>query len=158
MGIWDGIEKAEITKRGKYLSAGHKFTLKIKKCDIISTRDKGDAFVVDFDVVDTTDPNHPVGAERNWYQSCTDKNVFQGAVKQFVAAIYGYDLSTMKERFDREVGPSLAAICEAALCKDGKGSNSLAGQVVKVSTVAIKTQKRGMDFTRHDWEPVALRP
>lgn len=157
MGIWDGIENAQITKRGKYLPAGHNFTLLIKKCDLITTRDKGDAFVVDFEVVESTDPNTPVGAERNWYQSTTDKNVFQGAVKLFVAAVYGYDYSTMKDRFDREVGPSLAAIAEASLFKDGAGKNALAGQRVKVSTVEVTTVKRQQKFTRHDWAPFAIR-
>jgi hypothetical protein len=155
MGIWDGIEKAEITKRGVYLQPGHEYTLRIKKCDLIETRDKGDAYVVDFEVVESTCDKDPPGQERNWYQSTRDKNVFLGAVKGFLAAVYGYDLSTMEDRFDRELAPALAAIAHGSQVEHG---NTLAGQLVKVRTKQIITEKKKQEFTRHDWFPYQVRP
>lgn len=160
MGLWDGLDTAQTYDRGTFLKPG-RYTLKIKNCIDKMTVKSGQAFIVEFEVVETSDPaNHPVGSTCSWFQKMSNRQVALGAVKEFMAAVYGYPLGdpNYKARFEREVAPQLVAIATAATT-----SNSLAGQVVKVETSMVTTQPKpgqpqGSPFTRHNWIANAARP
>jgi hypothetical protein len=150
--LWAGLKDAQTFDRGTFLKPGS-YTLKITNCLTKNTVKSGEAFIVEFEVLETTDPvNHAVGTKASWFQKLANVPVAFGAIKEFLAAVYGYDLRTMKARFEAEMGPQIEAYAAAA----SDGRNFLAGQIVKVQTEQTKTQKQ-VDFTRHNWTPYQVR-
>ena len=150
--LWAGLKDAQTFERGTFLKPGS-YTLRIVNGLTKNTIKSGEAFIIEFEVLETTDPvNHPVSSKCSWFQKLSNVPVAFGAIKEFLAAVYGYDLRTMKPRFDAEMGPQIEAIAAAAT----DGRNFLAGQIVKVQTEQTKTQKQ-QDFTRHTWSPYQVR-
>ncbi len=152
--LWAGLKDAQTFDRGTFFKPGS-YTLKIVNCLTKQTVKSGEGFIVEFEVLETTDPtNHPVGSKASWFQKMANVPVAFGAIKEFLAAVYGYPLSqpVYKARFETEMGPQLEAYAAAA----SDGRNHLAGQIVKVQTEQTKTQ-RGGDFTRHMWSPYQVR-
>lgn len=148
MGLWDGLDKAQTFEKGTFLKPGV-YTLRIKTCLDKMTRKSGQAYIVEFEVLASSNSEHPVGTSVTWFQKMADRDVAFGAIKEFLAAVYQKDLrqKTEKEDFERTIAPSLPAIADAST-----KTNSLAGQVVNVEVTQIKTQKN-LDFSRHAWSP-----
>lgn len=152
--LWSGLKDAQTFDRGTYLNPGD-YTLKIVNCLTKQTQKSGEGFIVEFEVLETSDPvHHAVGSKATWFQGLKNVQVSLGAIKEFLAAVFGYPLNQApyKARFEAEMGPQLEAIAAAA----SDGRNYLAGQIVKVKTEQVKTQKQ-TDFTRHTWSPYQVR-
>lgn len=149
MGLWDGLDKAEVFERGTFMKPGN-FVLRIKNCIDKTTRKSGRAFIVEFEVLQSSAPEHPVGTTTTWFQKMADLNVALGAVKEFMAAVYQKDLRNLTEKadFEKNIAPSLPSIADAATSR-----NALQGHVVGCEVTMIKTQK-GLDFSKHSWTPV----
>jgi len=141
-----GLTLANVSGSGNYLdSDGGEYVLKI---DNVIYRDNlqngGQALIVDFEVIESTNPKDPVGAKRNWFQS---KNTsFGGAVLEFLYAIlrvdYQVDLKTAE--VVKQKSPDLMT---AAL---GGGFN---GKLVRCKTRHKMTKVAKKDFTQHTWKP-----
>ncbi len=152
--LWSGLKDAQTFDRGTYLNPGN-YTLKVVNCLTKQTQKSGEGFIVEFEILESSDPvNHAVGTKASWFQSLKNVQVAFGAVKEFLAAVYGYQLGTApgKAKFEAEMGPQIEAYAAAA----SDGRNNLAGQIVKVQTQMVKTQKQ-TDFTRHTWSPYQVR-
>lgn len=150
--LWSGLKDAQTFDRGTFFKPGA-YTLKIVNCLTKQTVKSGEGFIVEFEIMETSDPvNHPVGSKASWFQKLANVPVAFGAIKEFLAAVYGFDLRTQKAQFDAQMGPQIEAYAAAA----SDGRNNLAGQIVKVQTEQVKTQKGG-DFTRHAWTPYQTR-
>ncbi len=152
--LWSGLKDAQTFDRGTYLKPGA-YTLKIVNCLTKQTQKSGEGFIVEFEVLESSCPDHPVGSKASWFQSLKNVQVAFGAIKEFLAAVYGYPLNTApgKAKFEAEMSPNIEAYAAAA----SDGRNHLAGQIVKVQTEQVKTQKQ-TDFTRHTWIPYQIRP
>ena len=153
MGLWDGIEDAELFERGVYLKPKFIGTVEVERTIVKATRAKGDAFIVEMRVIDTNMPeDHPVGQKVSWYQALKDKDIAFPAIKAWAAACAGYK-TTQKDEIDEEVSPVLKDMM--VLATDKPDANDFIGIQLHVETVLIKT-KKDTDFTRHNWEPIVL--
>ena len=151
--LWSGLKDAQTFDRGTYLNPGD-YTLKIVNCLTKQTQKSGEGFIVEFEVLESTNPLHAVGSKCTWFQGLKNVQVSLGAIKEFLAAVYGYPLNRpeYKARFEAEMNPQLEAIAAAA----SDGRNILAGQIVKVNTTMVTTQQN-KPFTRHTWTPYQVR-
>ncbi len=150
--LWSGLKDAQTFERGTFLKPGA-YTLKIVNGLTKTTIKSGEAFIMEFEVLESSDlVNHPIGSKASWFQKLANVPVAFGAIKEFIAAVYGYDLRTMKAQFEAQICPQIEAYAAAAT----DGRNYLAGQIVKCQTEQTKTQKQ-MDFTRHVWSPYQVR-
>lgn len=148
MGLFSGIEKAEISEKGKYISPGFVGKMRVRRTLAKDSIKSGLAFIVEFDVLESNHDDHPVGSSATWYQKMMDKTVAFPAIKAFVAAASGVNLG------DREAMAEINAEMESILdeATTNETSNALVGQEVKLETFSTKT-KKGHDFTRHNWLP-----
>lgn len=148
MGLFAGIEKAQISQRGKYLPANFVGTLAVKRTLHRDTLKGGKAFIVEFEVITSNIETNPVGSDVSWYQAL-DKLGAESAIKLFAAACAGYHRSQQQE-IETEVAPGLDEMLTD--CCQSPDDNALTGTLVDVKTWLKKTQK-GLDFTQHDWSP-----
>ena len=88
MGVFDGLDSARTFDQGNYFEQG-KYLLKIKKCLIKDTFQSGQAFIVEFEVVTSDNPNHKVGSTGSWVQKMTPKEISLPAIKSFIFAVVG---------------------------------------------------------------------
>jgi hypothetical protein len=149
MGLWSGVNDADVFERGKYMKDGFIGKVRIKRTLAKETRKVGLAFIVELEIVTSNMEEHPVGSKGTWFQKMTDKAVAFPAVKGFVTALFGYQ-PHQKEEIDADVAPNLEAILDHA-CQS-EDDNHLTNMIVNLECVKIQTQK-GFDFTRYDWSP-----
>lgn len=142
-----GVGRAELFEKGKYLNPGL-YTLSVKKTIFKATRKSGDAFIVEFEVLESSDEeNHPVGSTCTWYQGLRDKEVAFPAIKDFMRNLLGIDPDDKKamEEFANGIDSTLKqAIDKPDLLADNR---------IRVETYIIQTKGKGLDFTVHKWSP-----
>jgi len=141
MGVFDGMNSAEVYGKGKYFKPGV-YVCKVTRVQLITTRKKDDAFIVDFEIQaaapgDSGEPS-AVGTSAAWFQSFEYKESALGKIKEFLAAVLQVDPSTAPP------GMTYEELATAAVGED----NPLAGALVCVETFMTKT-KSGNDFTQH---------
>ena len=155
MGLFEGIEDAEIFERGKYLAGGFRGVLECQRTIAKETIKSGLGFIVEFNVIETNMPDaHPIGSRCTWFQKMSDKTVAWPAIKVWAAAMSGYG-AHQKEEIEREVSPALKGLLNAAT--SSPADNDLVGIRVCVETEQVKT-KNDKDFTRHTWAPYQGAP
>lgn len=148
---FDGIEDADIFERGKYLNPGFEYGLEVQKILVKDTRKSGKAFIVEFKVLESNDPDTKVGVKRTWFQKMIDKDIAFPAIKEFMAALLGYAPQDKErwDRFNKLISPTLkAAIKEYENIED----SPLFGTTVWVETSSKLTKEKQQDFTVHDWK------
>ena len=158
MGLWDGIENAEIFERGNYLPPGFRGVVEVKRTLAKETRKSGLAFIVELRVVEVDSPGDedhelsPVreGEKRTWFQKMTNKDVAFPAVAAWAAACAGYD-PTDKNAVKEAVMPHLRATMKHAT--DNPEDNDFVGVKLRLSCVATITKEKQADFTRYDFSP-----
>lgn len=133
-----------------FFKAGFRGQLQIDKCIHMTTR-KGDAaFIAEFTVLSTSNPNEfPVGAKRSWYQSLKEETGHD-AVILFLYAALGLDKARDGEKIAKDVAPKQSALLNAAVGP----RNILATKKVALETAEITT-KAGKPFTKHIFTPAA---
>ena len=140
MGMFSGIEDAQVSRGGSYLHHGpQEFCdgiAKIVRCSSGQTRKKVDFFVAELEIQENTNPNQPKGFKCS-YMITMDKDAALGNLKQF-ASVAG---ETEESEVD-EAG--VEAICSA--------DNPLEGVWIRFHAFNKKTQA-GNDFTRVIWSP-----
>lgn len=150
MGLWSGIGEAEIFERGNYMSSGFEGQVQIKRTLVKHTRKVGDAFIVNFTIITTNQPEqHSVGSMGSWFQKLIDKNVAFSACKQFVAACAGI-AAHEKERLKQELDPIIEEALDAAT--ENETDNAFINSIVFLRCVQTTTRD-GNSFTRYDWFP-----
>lgn len=150
MGMFEGIEDAEIFERGKYVKGGFRGVVEVTKTIAKQTLKSGVAFIVELRVVETNMPaDHPIGSKATWFQKMTDKTVAFPAIKEWAAALAGYEKHE-KDEIDEEVAPHLAKTLDNAT--ENPTDNDFVGCLVRLETEQIKTRNE-RDFTRYDWSP-----
>jgi hypothetical protein len=169
-----GTKTAKINEKGEYLQPGD-YELEIKRCILLTARDKSEYYIVDFDVVTAakngqrkkikkvvdgreveTDGEEyvpsPVGAKRNWMQAMgtdmTDSNL-----KGFIVAALGVDASdtVSVKAIEDDLPEALAASLDDPT--DKECTNMLKGKRIKCSVKIIQTKAKKEDFSLHTWGP-----
>lgn len=146
---WSRIKDAQVFGRGQYLKPGN-YKLRVLKMFTIRTRKKGDAFIVDFEVIESDNPEIKVGSTRNWYQGLGDEDIAFPAIKEFMLRLFGFE----EDEGDEEFEDSLDELLET--CADDKWKNEededhpLHGKTIAVECYMKETQK-GNPFTVHNW-------
>ena len=132
MGIFGKINEATYSDGGVYVLPGV-YRFKIRNVLYKRTRQQKDAFIAEFEVLESTNPERPVGSTCSWMVTL-DKEPALGNIKQFLAEAMGQPMVAITEQ-----------VVEAVI----SAGNPLGakGVCVRASAVNIKT-KRNTDFTK----------
>jgi hypothetical protein len=135
MGInaYGGISEAKFSEGGTYVLPGV-YRFKVLACKHIKMRTGKEAFVVELEVMESTNPERMPGSTCSWMVTL-DKEPALGNVKQFI--------TTACACKDDQVN-------EAAVLLIVSEQNPLKGTVLRAAATNIKT-KAGRDFTKVKW-------
>lgn len=149
--IFKGLRNANVFEKGVYLDAGGDFLLEVNKCIVKHTRGKGDAFIVEFKVLESNKEKNTVGSKCSWYQGITNTDVAWPAIKEFTYALLGKDYSNKDDRkyCEEKIDPKIEELVDAAVGDD----NKFKGMKVRVQTSSKITKEKKVDFTVHTWRP-----
>ena len=136
MGIFSGIDDAQITGASKYLGPGQ-WRLQVKKVEVFeSTKKKGrHYFIAEFEVLEASDDLAVIGETRSWLVNL-DQEAALGNVKAFVLALTP---GATEQEIDEEMVDELVS-----------AENPAAGLVVKAEGVS-RISKNGNEYTRFTW-------
>ncbi len=82
--LWSGLKDAQTFDRGTFFQPGS-YTLKIVNCLTKQTQKSGEAWIVEFEVLESSNPTaHAVGSKGSWFQKLSNVQVAFGAIKEFV--------------------------------------------------------------------------
>lgn len=110
MGVFGKIGEAKYSEGGNYLKPGV-YRLKTNACKYIKTRTAKDAFVVEFEVLASNNPDCSVGSLVSWMVTL-DKEPALGNIKQFAMSVLACDEDKITEQAIEFM------VSEANPCKD----------------------------------------
>ena len=156
---WSGIGKVKVYgNQGKYLPPDGEFKLQILKTFTKKTRNKGDAFIVDYKILESDHDDVKEDQVYNWFQSLSDEDIAFPAIKGFMVNLLAIDEED-KEQV-KEFEDSLEDLMEDVsdekwekMPADKLKKHPLHGLTIAVRTSNKVTKKSGKDFTVHDWSP-----
>jgi hypothetical protein len=168
MGIFSGIGDTELYESGVYLSPGASYELKFVDALVKKTKRSGLAFIVEFEVEESTHDDHPVGSKATWFQKMSDEEIAFRAIKEFLANLLKINMKDPieKEEFNSTVEELLDQVTEERLDDEGKPrrdldedgnetdeleKNVLYGFHIHCDTRMTKTKEKNLDFTAHNW-------
>lgn len=131
------------------------YTLKVKRCTWKETREKKQFYIVEAEVVSSSNPDVPVGCTRNWMQSM-DNDSGNSSAPAFVFACIGLDqkdstdLAKIKA-MTAQIPKILASTLEEPT--DPTCVNSLKDKLVNVEVSEIITKAKGTRFSLHRFFP-----
>lgn len=137
MGHFTGINKVEVGNTYAYIEEGD-LTLKINNVQLKETRDKGDSYIVDFEVLQSNNEGNPVGSKPSWYQSIIKKDIAFGQITKFLEAATN---TSIKDEHRED-------LAEASIASD----QPLRGKVVRVKAENV-ISKAGGTYTRVKFFP-----
>ena len=143
MGLFGGIEKAQTSVGGNYLRPGTHL-LELTRIKVGKTRKGVDFLAVDFVVLESSNPEHPVGSTVNWFNGA-DKDGFLSNAKSLAVALLG---SAAGEEVDEK---TVTEETMESLCTDD--GEEVKGVRVKADAFHTPTKKGGT-YTKILWEPV----
>jgi len=143
MGLFGGIEKTSGNVGGNYIRTGT-HTLEVLRIKIGKTRKGVDFMAVDFNVCETSNPEHVVGSTVNWFNGA-DKDGFLSNAKSLAVALLG---SAAGEAVDENTVTE--ETMEALCAEDGE---DVKGVKIKADAFLVDTKKGGK-YTKILWEPV----
>lgn len=146
MGVFAGLKDAKISETGSYLTDGT-YKLRVERIVYKQTRSKGYAYIAEFNVLESSNPEHPVGSKRTWFQSMNDKEIAFPAIQKFAAAALGVNPFRDKELFEKEILPNIEELVENSISDAG---DIFKGKDVNCEVEQVKTKKGG-DFSRYDF-------
>lgn len=155
MGMFDGLENAQVFEKGKNLPEDGAFLVRIVRIEAPPNLRKGPAYIAGFTVEEATPVDSAIlGTEYRWYQGFQSQpEAAQGAVLEFLTALAGF---TMKEPGADVIRGQASALAKASC----GAANPFAGMVVHVNTFVRPIKggpNAGKPFTVHQWRPaVAL--
>lgn len=151
MSLFPGLGNAPTFEYGQYLSGceqGYDFVLRVDRCLKKKTR-KGDAFIVEFTVMESNAPSDPVGSSRTWFQKLTDTDIAFPAIKTFLITSMGFDMKRDAATIAAKMPPAVIDALGTEACE----KQVLSGKVVRCRTVLKDKSKSEGKFTRHDFAP-----
>lgn len=158
--FWDKMGDKEInessgTKGGLYFEPGN-YLARINRCRMIETREKHDAFVAEFEVLESDNEDRPVGCKPALFVDMDGKfpELALGNVTDFVRA----GLACCAAQNGEEHPPIESIGLDKETMKAVTGEdNILAGTFIQIYAFN-KPTREGRDFTRFDWSvPANIR-
>lgn len=145
-----GIGEAEVSRKSTYLKDGV-YLLKVKECRIKKMFGKGDSFLAEFEIVESSNPDFKPGISTAWFQKMDPPNMSLPALKGFAYACLGISTAaTDKDAVEaREaVDEELSTIMVKA-CVDGfeQAENYFAGTLVRAELITRPNKKVPGEFT-----------
>lgn len=134
MGIFSGIDKATPSEGGVYLLPGQ-YVVEIVKCKSGTTRKKLDFFLSELRVLQSSNPERPVGSLCTWFVGIMPDTGALGNIKRFLAIA-----NDVEDADVDDAGAEMAV----------SDTNPLAGTLLRADAVNVKTRAGG-DFTRVSW-------
>lgn len=153
--MFAGMATAQMFGKGIFMGEG-RFGVRTKLIKL-NEGHKGKSFIVEFEVLSSTNEKHAIGSSGSWVVKMDKPNAFSD-IKGFVAALIGMDpKSIRKPEEDPATHETLAkyakAACDADFAKKiGEEPDFLIGVDLNLETVLKKTLA-GKDFTVHNWSP-----
>ena len=148
-----GLSKAKVTKKGTYLTEG-RYVLKVKATPMIEPMNGPPAFILEAEVVESSNTEHPAGSERTWFQSLKFQESAFGELKKFTYAILKLEPSNPEHKakiakLDDEIEPFLESVIE---------QNKFVDKLVRCEVVERDTKKLGPDgvpgtFSSYNFSP-----
>lgn len=135
MGIYDGIDKAEVSSGGQYFKPGQ-YRMRIQSVSEITSRKNITFFVVESVVLDTTCEDYQPGATISWLVNMSNDYAL-GNVKEFAQALGG-DMSLQITGADIE-----------KLISDEQPA---AGHDIDVDAIT-RVSRAGHEWTQARWRP-----
>lgn len=132
MGYFKGIEDAKTSEGGLYVVPGN-YKVNILEAKVIESRKKIPFFCVETEVLETTNPERPIGTKMSWLVNLTQDSA-QGNIKSFIAGVTGCSTDEVTE----------------VLVEELLESGELANTPAKINAFNVVT-KAGKDFTRVQW-------
>jgi hypothetical protein len=156
---WSQIGQAPIFERGNYFKPG-KYKLRLLRCLTKQTQQSGEAFITEFEVLESNNPEHQIGSKGTWFiKMASQQQQLMGFsnILEMVAALLGYDIANKdhKDQIDQNLRPQLAGLVVAL---QEKGTVVLQGHETVAVECRIGPTKRGTDFTFHTWSPWSPAP
>ena len=149
MSIFAGLKTAEVFQQGNYFDVGI-YDVRVTRCLVKQTLRSGMGFIVELEILSSTNPKHPPGSSASWFQGMSKNPATAlSAVKEFVIALQGLDPKKDVDRIKVEIDPSIEQWTEAAIGQQ----NIFAGKVVHLECFIKKTREKQTDFTVHRWSP-----
>lgn len=142
-----GTSAAEVTERGTYLKPGGNYLLRVHKTIYKETRKSGPAFIVEFDVLESDNPEDPVDSRRTWFQGMKDKTVALPSIKDFFVKLCQVNEEDKDEFTEKFLSSLDETIYEATQKK-----KLFRGFQIRCETQDHITQQN-KHFTRHIWTP-----
>lgn len=153
MSKFAGLRKATLgPSRYPYLEPEQKYKLRLTKTYVIETRDKGDAFIAEFDILESTSPNLKPGTKASFYQGMVKKDTAFGSIKGLTYAVLGLDPEKTADakKIAEEVDPVIEAELDRAI-----ETNHMAGATLGCQTVTRVSKTTGKPYTAHNWLPAS---
>ncbi len=152
--LYAGLGSAKLSKRGSFLPHNgminpSKFKVQFKKFISMNTR-KGQAFIVEFDVIESDHPELKPPCEKSQFISMKDKDIAFSNILQLLVAALGYDPRNSEDV--AKVAAKAEQLIEYVV-ETNPTSNPLVGRLAMVETILVKTRAGG-DFTAHTWYPI----
>lgn len=147
MGFFDTIGSAKVFENGVFLQADGNYKLRVDRMLVKKARKGYNLFILEGDVLETTNDKDPVGSKRSWVQKLDDADIAEPAMKAYMYALLGYSWASDKEFLKAQVDPQLTKLTEAGI----SDVNPFKGRTVGVRTVNTITKAKGQTFIRHDF-------
>lgn len=135
MGLFSGIDKASYSENGVFFLPGN-FVVEVLKCKSGTTRKKVDFFLAEVRILQSSNPERPVGSKVTWFVSIVPDTSALGNIKNFIAVASDID--------EKEVDDAGAEM----VVSDAQPLN---GTLLRASAVNLKT-RADRDFTKVSWE------
>jgi hypothetical protein len=153
------MESAKGMGGGQYFKGEGRFLVKTKRL-FVNQGHKGKFFVAEFEVLESTSPQDPVGCTRSWVAPLEGERAKYSFsdVKNLVFAITGQDPKGVGDpsenpKLHQEATQLVMAACDPEYAKKNKiDPTDLIDQEVGLETFA-KGTKKGGTFTVHSWSP-----
>jgi hypothetical protein len=139
MGLFGGIKDAKYSEGGIYVLPGV-YLFEIQALKAIRTRTQKDAFVAEFKVLESTNPERLPNSLCSWMVTF-DKEPAMGNVKQFLASVLG----VKDDQIDESVAEYAVNLVDDAATN--RVANPCKGRKVRCSAVNITT-KSNRPFTK----------
>lgn len=152
MGMFDGIESASVSEKGKWFAPGS-YEIEVREVLSKQTQRSGLCFIVGCKVLEASiDSEIGQGQEASWVQPFKNRQVALSAVKEFLCAVSGFS-----PRDTQEISEQLDPIASRLLETIVGPTNPARGMHVHLEVFTRKTQS-GSDFTVHQWRPSESAP
>ena len=154
--MFKGMAAAQMNGKGNYMGEG-RYLVRTK---VLKVKEgfRGKSFILEFEILETTNAAHPVGSTGSWVVKL-DKPQAYGDIKGLIFALaMGVDPKTVRSPDqDPALHQQCATFTKAALSPEaakalGEEPDFLIGLPLRLETVKVKTSKGG-DFTVHNWAP-----